>query len=126
MKSDTRPISPHLQIYKLPIEGKLSITHRITGVGLSVGMLLLLYWVGAAAYGPESYDAAMGFITSWFGYLLLLGFSVAFFFHLVSGIRHLTWDIGVGLTKEEARRSSYAVIAATGVLTVLAWIIGLA
>lgn len=126
MKSDTRPISPHLQVYKLPIEGKLSITHRITGVGLSAGMLLLLYWVGSAAYGPESYDTAMAFITSWFGYLLLLGFSVAFFFHLVSGLRHMTWDLGVGLTKEEARRSSYGVIAATAVLTVLAWIIGLA
>lgn len=126
MKPDTRPMSPHLQIYKLPLEGILSISHRISGVGISVGMLLLLYWVGAAAYGPEAYEAAMGFITSWFGYLLLLGFSVAFFFHTVSGIRHLVWDVGVGLTKEEARRSSYAVVAATGVLTVLAWIIGLA
>lgn len=125
MTSRNRPLSPHLQVYKLPLAGLTSITHRLTGVALAVGTLMLAWWLGAAAYGPEAFADAQGFVGSWFGYLLLFGWSVALFFHLSNGIRHLMWDAGCGFEKAQADKASKVVIGATGVLTVLAWIIGL-
>src|SRR5690348_15437891 len=86
-----RPLSPHLQVYRLPLTAVMSITHRITGVGLSLGLIVVTVWLVAAAYGPEAYDAFAGFMVSWLGLLILLGFSLALFFHLCNGIRHLLW-----------------------------------
>ncbi len=126
MKSTTRPLSPHLQIYSFKLHMAMSIFHRITGVALVVGTLLLVYWLVAAANGPEAYADAAGFLGSWFGLLLIFGWSVALFYHLCNGIRHLMWDAGQGFEIEQIRKSGIVVLAATAVLTVLAWILGLA
>lgn len=125
MSSRSRPLSPHLQIYRFPLLAVMSISHRITGVALAVGALFLACWLGSAAYGPEAYGRMNDFLGSWLGYLLLFGWSVALFYHLCSGIRHLVWDVGLGFALPDAHRSSFAVIVATIVLTVATWVIGL-
>lgn len=120
-----RPLSPHLQVYRPQLTSALSIFHRITGVALVVGTLLLVWWLVAAAVGPEAYAAASGFIGSWLGLFLLLGWSAALFYHLANGIRHLVWDAGYGFELPTVYASGWAVVVATGVLTLLAWIVGL-
>jgi succinate dehydrogenase / fumarate reductase cytochrome b subunit len=104
----------------------MSIFHRITGVALVVGTLVLVYWLAAAAQGPVAYERAAGFLGSWFGYLLIFGWSVALFYHLCNGIRHLLWDVGQGFEIDQIRKSGVVVLGATAALTVLAWILGLA
>ena len=125
MARPNRPLSPHLQVYRWQWTMALSILHRITGVALGVGSLLLVYWLTAAATGPEAYARAQGFIGSWFGLLLLFGFSLALFYHLANGIRHLFWDAGRGFELKTAYASGLAVLVAAVVLTGFAWIIGL-
>ncbi|CAO3417616.1 succinate dehydrogenase, cytochrome b556 subunit [Azospirillum endophyticum] len=121
-----RPLSPHLQVYKLPLTAVMSITHRITGVGLAVGTLLLVWWLVAAAAGPEAFARAQGFIGSFFGLLLMFGWSAALYYHLCNGIRHLVWDAGKAIELPDAERNNKVVLVATAVLTVLTWIVGLA
>jgi succinate dehydrogenase / fumarate reductase, cytochrome b subunit len=125
MTTRNRPLSPHLQVYKLPLLALMSITHRITGVALVLGTLLLAYWLAAAAYGPAAYARAVSLIGSPIGMLLLFGWSAALFFHLSNGIRHLFWDTGWGYELPQAYKSGRIVLVSTAVLTVLAWIIGL-
>lgn len=120
-----RPLSPHLQIYRPQLTSALSIFHRISGVFLALGTLLLTAWLVAAASGPDAFAAVQGFIGSILGYLLLLGWSAALFYHLANGIRHLFWDAGYGFELVNVYRSGYAVLIATGVLTLAAWIVGL-
>ena len=122
MAAGNRPLSPHLQVYRPQLTSMLSIAHRITGVALAVGTLRLVYWLAAAAGGPESYAAAQGFIGSFFGQLLLFGWTIALFYHLANGIRHLFWDAGYGFELPTVQRSGHAVLAATVVLTVVSWI----
>ncbi|AWK87593.1 succinate dehydrogenase, cytochrome b556 subunit [Azospirillum thermophilum] len=121
-----RPLSPHLQVYKFQWTMALSITHRITGVGLAVGTLLLAWWLIAAGVGPEAFARAQRFIGSGFGLLLMFGWTWALFYHLANGIRHLVWDAGYAFELQNAERGAYIVAAASLGLTVLAWIIGLA
>lgn len=125
MTSRTRPLSPHLQVYRLPMLALMSITHRATGVALSFGLILLAYWLGAAAYGPAAYATAASLIGSPIGYLVLFGFTVALYYHLSNGIRHLLWDAGWGFEIPQAYKSGYIVLAATAALTVVTWAIGL-
>ncbi len=120
-----RPLSPHLQVYRWQWTMAMSIAHRASGLALVVGTLLLVWWLVAAAAGPDAFEGAQGFIGSFFGYLLLFGWSIAFFYHLANGIRHLLWDSGRMLELGPAYNSGMAVLVATGVLTLLAWIIGL-
>ncbi len=117
-----RPLSPHLQIYRPQITSGVSIFNRITGVGLAFAMLGMVYWIGAAAYGPETYARAQEVLGSWFGRLCLFGFSVCLFYHLSNGIRHLFWDIGWGFEIAQVNASGIAVLVATVVLTALAWL----
>lgn len=126
MKSSNRPLSPHLQVYRPQLTSVLSITHRGTGVFLAVATLLLVYWLVALAGGEQSYAGAQAFFGSWFGQLVLLACTFSLFYHLCNGVRHLFWDIGVGFELETAYRSGYAVVGASVVMTVLAWIIALA
>lgn len=121
-----RPLSPHLQIYRPQITSVLSITHRITGVALAAGTLLLTWWLAAAASGDAAFSVASAFIGSWFGMLMLFGWSMALFYHLANGIRHLFWDAGYGFDLPTAEKSGYAVLAFTLVATAAAWLIGLA
>jgi succinate dehydrogenase / fumarate reductase cytochrome b subunit len=124
MPESARPLSPHLQIYRPQLTSMLSISHRMAGVALAVGTLLLVYWLVATASGPDAYAQAQAFIRSWFGMLILFGWSVALFYHLCNGIRHLFWDAGYGFELKAAYASGYAVLAGTVVLTVVAWMIG--
>ena len=123
MAQSERPLSPHLQIYRPQLTSILSITHRAAGVALAVGTLLLVYWVVAAASGPEAYAGAQRCIGSWLGRLALLGWTAALFYHLCNGIRHLGWDAGYGFELKTAYATGYAVLAGTAILTVLAWIL---
>ncbi|MEH6403273.1 MAG: succinate dehydrogenase, cytochrome b556 subunit [Sneathiella sp.] len=123
MANVERPLSPHLQIYKPQITMITSITHRITGVALSVGTLLLTWWLIAAAAGPESYETVNGFMESWFGRLVLFGFTWALFYHLCNGIRHLFLDAGKGFELPTMRKTGMAAIIMSVVLTLLTWII---
>ena len=124
MTTRERPVSPHIQIYRWQWTMLLSITHRMTGVGLAVGTLLLVWWVVAAAAGPEAYASAQAFLSHWFGRLLLFGFTWALFYHLCNGIRHLFWDAGKGFELTTGYATAWAVVLASVVLTVLAWVIG--
>jgi len=125
MISDPRPLSPHLQIYRWQLTSVLSILHRATGIALSVGAILLVCWIGAAADGPEPFAAFQHFMASWLGLLLLFGWSAALFYHLCNVIRHLWWDTGRGLELKSVYATGWTVVVATGVLTVVAWIAGL-
>ena len=124
MATSHRPLSPHLQVYRPQLTSMLSILHRITGVALAVGTLLLIYWLAAAASGPAAFEIAQGLIGSIIGRLLLLGWTFALFYHLCNGIRHLFWDAGWGLELDDAYRSGWIVVAASGALTLLSWILG--
>ena len=121
-----RPLSPHLQVYKFEWTMALSITHRITGVGLAVGTLLLTWWLVAAAAGPEPFARAQKFIGSGLGLLLMFGWTWALFYHLANGIRHLVWDAGYSFELKEAELGGKIVAGASLGLTILAWIVGLA
>ncbi len=120
-----RPLSPHLQVYRWQITMATSILHRLTGVVLAVGTLLLLYWLIALASGPEAFATAQAVIGSWLGLLLLFGWTAALVYHFLNGIRHLVWDAGYGLTLPVAQKSGWVVVIATAVLTVLIWIAGI-
>jgi succinate dehydrogenase / fumarate reductase cytochrome b subunit len=124
-KPIVRPLSPHVMIYRLPLAAILSITHRITGIGLSLGLVLLTWWVASAAYGPGAYAMAMSVIGSWVGLLILFGFSVALFFHLCNGIRHLVWDTGRSYEISETKRGNILVLFGTIVLTLVTWFVAL-
>ena len=126
MRSDPRPLSPHLRIYRWQLTSVLSILHRVTGVALTLGTILLVWWLVSAANGPDSFEAAQGFLGSPIGLLLLFGWSVALFYHLCNGIRHLWWDTGSGLDLPSVYASGWAVLAGTAILTIVAWIAGLA
>jgi succinate dehydrogenase / fumarate reductase cytochrome b subunit len=117
-----RPLSPHLQTYKWPVSMAGSIFHRVTGVALSAGTLLLVWFLAAAATSDGAYAAVSGFIRSWFGVLLLLGWTTALWYHFCSGIRHLLWDAGYGFGKAESIRNTWAVFGLTAILTLLTWI----
>jgi succinate dehydrogenase / fumarate reductase cytochrome b subunit len=119
-----RPLSPHLQIYRPQITSALSIFHRISGVALGIGTLLLVWWLTAAAGSPAAFATAQGFIGSWLGLCLLFGWTAALFYHFCNGIRHLYWDTGRGFGIGQVETSGKLAIAAAVALTVLAWLIG--
>ena len=124
MSSSNRPLSPHLQVYRPQLTSMLSILHRITGVALAVGTLLLVYWLAAAAGGPESFASAQALVGSFIGRLFLFGWTFALYYHLCNGIRHLFWDAGYGFEMQTAERSGWLVVGASAALTLLSWILG--
>ncbi len=121
MSNHDRPLSPHLSIYRWPITMVLSILHRITGIALSLGFVVLVAWLFDAASGVEAYGVFLSVMDTLIGKLVLVGFSFAFFFHLSNGARHLFWDSGRGFEKEQANRSSWLVLAMTVALTAVFW-----
>src|ERR1051326_5217058 len=123
MPSDDRPLSPDLQIYRPQLTSVLSITHRLTGVALSVGSPLLVFWLTMAAAGPQPYAVLHVLLASWFGLVLLLGWTFSLFFHLCNGIRHLFWDAGYGFELSAIYASGWAVVVISAGLTLAAWII---
>jgi succinate dehydrogenase / fumarate reductase cytochrome b subunit len=118
-----RPLSPFMfpTWYRFQLTSALSILHRLTGIALAVGSILLSWWLVAVAAGGELFEVTHAFIRSPIGTLLLFLWSVAFFYHLCNGIRHLAWDAGYGLELQSAYRGGYTVIAAALLLTVLTW-----
>lgn len=122
MHTDHRPTSPHLQIYRPHLIMVMSIMHRITGVILSVAILALVYWLLALAQGPEAFARAEALLHSWLGLLLLFGASVALFYHLSTGIRHLIWDTGTGYELKNIYLSCKLVLVSTTLLTALFWL----
>jgi len=117
-----RPLSPHLQIYRPQLTSLLSVTHRATGIFLSLGIPFFLYWLWSLASGQDTYAGAGEFFSSFIGRSLLLLWTFAFFYHLCNGIRHLFWDAGKGFELEDAYRSGWLVVAASAALTLLSWI----
>jgi succinate dehydrogenase / fumarate reductase cytochrome b subunit len=120
-----RPLSPYIEIYRWPISMALSISHRVTGVGLAMGTLLMTWWLVAAAVSDQAFDRAQWFMGSAVGLLLLFGWSLSLIFHFFTGLRHLFWDLGYGFDKPEYNRTGWGVVIATAAVTVLVWIVGL-
>jgi succinate dehydrogenase cytochrome b subunit len=119
-----RPLSPFMfpVWYRFQITSALSILHRLTGIGLAVGSILLAWWLICVAAGGELFEATHSFLVSPIGIVALFLWSIAFFYHLCNGVRHLAWDAGYGFEIRTAARSGYAVIVMTALLTVLAWL----
>ena len=119
-----RPVSPHIGIYRWPITMVASILNRATGIALSVGSLLLVWWLVAAATRPPAFARVQAFIASPVGLLLLLGWTASLFYHFFGGIRHLVWDTGRGLAKPSLNPVTWVILALTALATAGVWIAG--
>ena len=122
MDTPKRPLSPHLQIYRPQLTSVLSIMHRMTGVLLVLGLLLVIYWLYALAEGENSYRLFQTFLMSRPGLLLLFILNWALFYHLANGLRHLFWDLGLGLKLLSSYLSGYLVAIASFAATVWLWL----
>lgn len=120
-----RPLSPHLQIYKPQMTSMLSILHRATGVALAIGTLMLVWLLVAAATSEGAYDQFMAFSSSPLGLFMLFGWSVALYYHMCNGVRHLIWDTGAMLKMKQAKMAGIFVLLATVVLTAVTWFFAL-
>ena len=114
-----RPLSPHLKIYKPQLTSLLSITHRGTGLFLSLGLLFLPCWLVSIAAGPAHYAQLQVYLLSWYGKCLLIALIFSLYYHLANGVRHLFWDIGLGLALKTTYKSGYAVIISAVLLTIV-------
>ena len=123
-KPGLRPLSPHLQIYRPMLTMMVSIMHRITGVALYFGVLLLVWWFTAAAVSDNYFDMVQGFFGHWFGRLVLFGFTWALAYHTLGGLRHFLWDTGRGLEIKTVEWMARANLAGSIVITLLLWAIG--
>ena len=117
-----RPLSPHLQVYRPQLTSMMSITHRATGVALTTGTLVLAAWLVAVAIGGETYKMVAMAVVHPLGQFVLFGYSAALIYHALNGIRHLTWDLGFGLTIPEVYRSGHIVLFLTFLLTACLWL----
>ncbi len=119
-----RPVSPHIGIYRWPVTMFASILNRATGIALSVGSLLLVWWLAAAAAGPQAFAHVQSFIASPVGLILLLGWTAALFYHFFGGIRHLVWDTGRGLAKPSLNPWTWVILGLTAAATAGVWVAG--
>jgi len=122
---EKRPLSPHLQIYKIQITSLLSILHRGTGMLLYGGAIFCSLWFLMLAGGPQAYGVMQNFLLHPIGLIMLMGVSFAFFYHFCNGIRHLLWDVGMGYELSEVRQTGWMVVIFSFVLTGLAWVLGI-
>ena len=120
----SRPLSPHLQVYKLMLTFVMSGFHRISGAVLYFGMLLIAWWLIAAASGPNAYANFEWFMGSLIGRLVLFGYTWALLHHLLGGIRHLIWDLGYGFFETERDWLLRASVAIPIGLTIVLWVVG--
>jgi succinate dehydrogenase / fumarate reductase cytochrome b subunit len=123
--AQSRPLAPHLQVYRPQLTSVLSIMHRLTGIALSLGTIPLVIWLGAIAMGQEAYQTISIWFSSPLGITLLLGWAFCFYFHLANGIRHLFWDIGWGYDLKDVYLGGWMVVGCTFGLTILTfwWIV---
>ncbi|MDO9170189.1 MAG: succinate dehydrogenase, cytochrome b556 subunit [Methylobacter sp.] len=119
-----RPTSPHLQVYRLPLTGIISISHRITGVMLSAGLILFVYVISALAGGEDSYKAMQAVMSLWLFKLVWWGFVYALFFHLCHGVRHLIWDSGNSFELDTLNRYAMIELVASLTLTLITFVWG--
>lgn len=117
-----RPLSPHLQIYRPQMTSMMSIAHRATGVVLTTGTLVVAAWLISLALGAESYAMITGLLAHPLGQFVLFGYSVVLIYHALNGIRHLSWDVGIGLTIPEVYRNGKIVLIVTVLLTAGLWL----
>lgn len=122
----SRPLSPHLQIYKPIPTMVMSIVHRLTGVALYFGTLVFAWWLFAASTSEYYFDFVQTFLGTWFGRLILFGFTWALMHHMLGGIRHLIWDTGRLFDKQMSTKLAYATIILSVLLTILIWVAGYA
>tara|TARA_Y100000817_G_C16529114_1_gene399230 strand:- start:215 stop:601 length:387 start_codon:yes stop_codon:yes gene_type:complete len=122
MNDSNNPLSPHLQIYRWHISSLLSITHRIAGIINLLALILIFFWLTALSFGENSYELFLLIINSFFGKFILIGFTWSMNFHLLSGIRHLVWDLGYGFEIKTANISGIIVIITSLVVTVIFWL----
>ena len=122
MNDSNNPLSPHLQIYRWHISSLLSITHRIAGIINLFALILIFFWLITLSLGESSYELFLFIINSFFGKFILIGFSWSMIFHLLSGIRHLAWDLGYGFEIKTANISGIVVIISSLVLTIIFWL----
>ncbi len=116
-----RPLSPHLQIYRWPVNMGLSILHRMTGAALAVGTLMVCWWLVAIASGPDAYAVFQDFSGSALGLLMIFGWSFALFYHMANGVRHLIWDTGALFNNQCASKAGLLVMAVAIAMTACAW-----
>ncbi|MGD9650446.1 MAG: succinate dehydrogenase, cytochrome b556 subunit [Dongiaceae bacterium] len=121
MHSSSRPLSPHLQVYRWQLTMVLSILHRATGIILAASTLLITAFLLMAAMGPDMFEMALAWATSPFGWLILFGWSLCLYYHLANGIRHLFWDMGLGFSIPATYKSGYAVVAFALIAQILTW-----
>ncbi len=124
MSSTNRPLSPHLQVYKLPLSAKLSIAHRLTGLFLSLGLVLFTYWLFRVVTDASIADTISNFFSQGFGLVLLYFWIFTFCYHFCNGIRHLFWDAGKGYDVSTVNKSGVAVLVLAVVLTVVIFFVG--
>ena len=121
----TRPLSPHLTIYRWPVTMATSITHRATGVGLSLGAVILAWWLVSISNGPEGWQSFHALSDTPIGLLVVFGLTWSLVYHFLNGIRHLAWDLGYGFEKHLAERNSTMILVGSVVIVVaifaLAW-----
>ena len=122
MNDSDNPLSPHLQIYRWHISSLISITHRITGVINLLALILIFFWLVVLSFGESNYELFLLIINSFLGKFILIGFTWSMSFHLLSGIRHLAWDLGYGFEIKTANISGIIVIISSLVLTIIFWI----
>ena len=118
-KPSARPLSPHVSIYKMPLNATMSILHRITGVAMAASGVLIVWWFLAAATSPAYFDFVNGILTSWIGDIVLTLSLLALWYHFTNGIRHLIWDTGSNFGQKRVMRSAMTGIVATIILTAL-------
>ncbi|HEX5123698.1 MAG TPA: succinate dehydrogenase, cytochrome b556 subunit [Rhodanobacteraceae bacterium] len=121
MPATARPLSPHLSVYRWQIQMVTSIVHRATGIALAVGLLLVAWGVIALASGPDAFAGFASFCRSWFGTLLLVGWTWSLAFHFLNGIRHLWQDLGIGYAVPAFVRAGWVVMIGSFLLTALVW-----
>jgi succinate dehydrogenase / fumarate reductase cytochrome b subunit len=112
-----RPLSPHLQVYRLPLAAVLSISHRISGVVLSLAVMLLVVMLALLAFEPFLFDTIRGFFDTTVGNIAFGGFVLAFWYHFCSGLRHLLWDFGYGYDLKTVKITNILIILWTIILT---------
>ena len=122
MNDSKNPLSPHIQIYRWHVSSLLSITHRIAGIINLLALILIFFWLLALGFGESNYELFLLIINSFFGKFILIGFTWSMSFHILSGIRHLAWDLGYGFEIKTANISGIIVIICSLVLTIIFWL----